>query len=72
MLFRSVWSVSDAVLASESVLVLQPRTDPNGDIDGDGMTDPYELANGLDPRVNDASGDLDGDGVSNLAEFHLD
>jgi hypothetical protein len=45
-------------------------TDPeNPDTDGDGMADGYEVANGLNPLVNDAAGDLDGDGMSNLQEY---
>jgi len=39
------------------------------DEDADGMTDVYELANGLDPRLDDAALDKDGDGLDNLAEF---
>ena len=42
------------------------------DTDGDGMPDWWELANGLDPYVNDAAGDLDGDGLSNLNEYLTD
>ena len=41
------------------------------DTDGDGIPNSYELANGLNPNVNDANGDLDGDGLSNLKEFQL-
>ncbi len=44
--------------------------DPNGDADGDGMPNQYEIDNGLllfNP--NDAAEDKDGDGQSNLAEF---
>lgn len=41
------------------------------DSDGDGMPDAYEVANGLDPLVNDRDGDLDADGLSNIREmFH--
>ena len=40
------------------------------DTDGDGMTDIYELDNGLDPNdPADADTDLDSDGASNFDEF---
>lgn len=43
------------------------------DADGDGMTDAYETANGLNPNdatgVNGASGNLDGDFATNYEEF---
>jgi len=40
------------------------------DADGDGMTDAWERANGLDPSdPSDAEGDDDGDGATNLEEF---
>ncbi len=43
---------------------------PNGDADGDGIPNGYELAHGLDPlNPADASADNDGDGFSNLQEY---
>lgn len=40
------------------------------DSDGDGMTDEWEIANGLDPNlVDDASIDSDGDGITNYGEY---
>jgi hypothetical protein len=39
------------------------------DADNDGMPDAWELANDLNPTVNDAALDGDGDGMNNLAEF---
>ncbi len=40
------------------------------DTDGDGMTDDYEIANGLNPNSSaDKLTDRDGDGQSNYAEF---
>ena len=39
------------------------------DTDGDGMDDAWEIANGLNPLVNDAAGDLDMDGLTNKEEY---
>jgi|GEM_PF-1017569 len=48
-------------------------TDPeNPDSDGDGMTDGWEVWNGLEPSdesVDDASQDLDEDGLTNFEEY---
>jgi len=39
------------------------------DSDGDGMPDPWEIANGLNPAVDDADLNPDGDSLTNLEEF---
>lgn len=41
------------------------------DTDLDGMPDEWEVAHGLDPKVNDSKADKDGDGLSNLREYQL-
>ncbi|MEY2564930.1 MAG: large repetitive protein [Verrucomicrobiota bacterium] len=41
----------------------------NGDSDGDGIPDLWEVNHGLNPLVNDASLDPDGDGFTNLHEY---
>ena len=44
----------------------------DGDDDNDGMSDAYELTNGLDSlNRNDASGDKDNDGLTNLYEYQI-
>ena len=41
------------------------------DSDGDGMPDGWEIANGLNPLVDDSLGDPDADGLTNLDEYRL-
>ncbi len=70
-----------AVTVSDVPLYVEPSSNYNADIDGDGvpneedndmdgdgMTNGYEEANGMNPYVSDASLDFDGDHVSNLSE----
>jgi len=45
---------------------------PANDLDDDAMADDWEIANGLDPNVNDAALDFDSDGLTNLDEFNHD
>ena len=49
-----------------------PEVHVNCDSDGDGMSDDYELANGLDPDdPDDANRDNDNDGLTNKEEYNL-
>ncbi len=57
------------LLASKSITVTTTATNGGVDTDGDGMPDAWELANGLNPFVNDANFDNDGDGLTNLQEY---
>ena len=41
------------------------------DFDNDGLSDQYEIANGLNYLVNDSSLDSDNDGLTNLEEYNL-
>lgn len=65
---------SDSNLAPENTFgdfdsVQLETVTENDDLDGDGIPNAYEIANGLNPDVNDAALDLDNDGLNNLAEF---
>lgn len=65
---------SDSTLAPENTFgdfdsVKVETVRDEDDLDGDGIPNVYESANGLNPKVNDANLDLDGDGLSNLIEF---
>ncbi len=60
--------------ATRACLPMPVPTDPgyNDDSDGDGMSDAYEMAFGLNPSSTaDKDTDLDGDGLSNFKEYEL-
>ncbi len=61
-------SETEPPFGEDSFELLEAWLNP-ADTDGDGMTDVYEVANGLNPAVNDAALDKDGDGLTNLVEF---
>jgi glucose/arabinose dehydrogenase len=69
--YRIVLTVTDSAgLSTTAEANLYPDCPEVVDTDGDGISDEWELAYGLNPNLaSDASLDLDGDGFTNLKEF---
>lgn len=66
---RFTWNKTSGNIAFDDVIVTGPVTDPDSDVDGDGLPDRWELehfTNGLDSA---ASGDEDEDGATNWQEW---
>lgn len=69
-----IWSsaLSAAQVKDAYRQFLGEAMDPNGDLDGDGMPNGWEIRYGLDPRdPADANLDSDNDGLTNLREYRL-
>ncbi len=62
---------NSSVSAFADNLSIENRNPLFEDEDLDGISDAYEIENGLDPLVDDRNGDGDSDGLSNIEEFWL-
>ncbi|MDB5325575.1 MAG: cellulose-binding family, partial [Phycisphaerales bacterium] len=52
--------------------VAEVRRPKDFDTDGDGMPDAWEIAHGLDPKVDDHNGDYNHDGYTNIEKYFHD
>lgn len=57
------------ILGTRSITITTSATGGGVDTDGDGMPDVWELANGLNPYVDNANFDSDRDGYTDLQEY---
>ncbi|MEP7706789.1 FG-GAP-like repeat-containing protein, partial [Paraglaciecola sp. 25GB23A] len=64
------WTLYSRYIADSDGDGILNESDENSDTDGDGMTDYWEVVNGLNPyNPDDAQHDADGDGADNITEF---
>lgn len=65
-----VTNINELLISNTDPFVVDNVFDFENDADGDGLSDSYEIENGLDPNdPTDADQDADGDGISNYQEF---
>jgi hypothetical protein len=65
-----VTNINEITVSNTDPFVPDSNFNCDNDSDGDGLSDSYEIENGLDPNdPSDASLDSDGDGISNFQEF---
>lgn len=65
------WTGTTAVLLDSTKTGIDISLAPPVDTDNDGLSDEWELANGLNVGVNDSSLDKDNDGLTNAQEYWL-
>jgi hypothetical protein len=66
---EAIAAASPAPTTKADLQAIIDGVNQTSDAEGDGMTDGWEIDNGLDPQVNDSADDADGDSVTNLEEY---